>query len=238
MKCSFVNNYPFIEKFSYSSIKLLRSSDIIWISDELYLGAPILKKIAKRSIVAHLRSYALLCPKWNLLRNLSDVCYNRCSIINLVKCRASNRIALWRISRLYGVKIKRANPLFLSLDPFKGFYDYIKWPIRNKEIIQNIDGFIAVSNFVKEIHESLNPCFREKDLVTIYNPIDVCLDGEHTSYGNSFDRDEMIIVYASGESLAKGPHISILAINKLTKKGSKNLKLYMFGIKNPKYLGL
>lgn len=229
IRCSLIRRYPIIIEVPFKSLRVLSRSDLVWINDVFYLGALKIKKLySNKPVVAHLRSYALLCPKWNLLQGVNSLCNDKCKVHRLIKCRIKKRLDLWHISKTYRVAIERANPTFIYFDIIKGIYDYIKWPIRYTNIMEHIDGFIAVSRFVKEIHEQINPLFAEKEITVVYNPVDIYPKTNKFLDMNNSLHNKVIIVYASGKSLAKGAHIAIQAIKKVIKEVDKNVVLYMF----------
>ena len=61
---------------------LVEWADVIWIIDEEYLAAPRIKRVKKVPIIAHLHSYALICPWWGALYGLREPCLKRCSLEN------------------------------------------------------------------------------------------------------------------------------------------------------------
>ncbi len=71
--------------------------------------------------------------------------------------------------------------------------------------------------------------FSKKNAITIYNPIDVYLINNEYSVFDHSRYDRTNIVYASGQSLLKGLHIAILAIDKVIREGFRDIKLYAFG---------
>ncbi|MEM1704071.1 MAG: glycosyltransferase family 4 protein, partial [Zestosphaera sp.] len=109
----------------------------------------------------------------------------------------------------------------------KGPLDYLCWrKVVNRGLIDSIDGFIAVSNFVKRVHETLLPV-EGKPVEVVYNPV---------TYPLKYVRDvkpkenleENLIVYASGSNPVKGPHLALQALKLLLNEGL-NVKLVMFG---------
>ncbi len=74
--CRLIQGLPLIYVDSAKSI--LKDVDLIWISDIEYLSAIELKRIVNKPIVAHLHSYALVCPWWALSYRLHEVCLRNC----------------------------------------------------------------------------------------------------------------------------------------------------------------
>jgi len=70
-----VMNYPVmdIEGMEW----LIRWVDIVWITDVEYVIASYVKKIRDTPVVPHLRSYALLCPRWEALYRFRELCLEK-----------------------------------------------------------------------------------------------------------------------------------------------------------------
>jgi len=203
----------------------LKWSDIAWITDELLI-APRIKKIRNIQVIAHLHSYPLICPWWGLLYGMREVCYRGCSILRIVRCKQFFNKELARLGLIKAVK----SNFYQMLDLAKGPLDYSKWRrVVNKEVINSIDGFIAVSNFVKRIHEELLP-IKDKPVEVIYNPITFPLKYAQDSE-TSENRESNLIIYASGSNPVKGPHIILKAL-KLLLNENLNVKLIMFNCKD------
>ncbi|MEM0236404.1 glycosyltransferase family 4 protein, partial [Thermofilum sp.] len=108
----------------------------------------------------------------------------------------------------------------------KGPLDYLGWRRAiDREVLDSIDGFIAVSKFVKKTHEELLP-IESKPVEVVYNPITYPL-----KYSQSIETSEEIernwIVYASGSNPVKGPSVLLEAL-KLLLDGGLSITLVMF----------
>ncbi|MEM1832018.1 MAG: glycosyltransferase [Desulfurococcaceae archaeon] len=197
-------------------------ADVTWITDELIV-APRVKRVRKVPVVAHLHSYPLLCPWWGLLYGMREVCYEGCSLSRIVKCKQVFNEELSRLGIISGFR----KSMYQALDLVKGPLDYFCWrKVVNRDLIDSIDGFIVVSNFVKRVHETLLPV-EGKPVEVVYNPV---------TYPLKYVRDvkprenlgENLIVYASGSNPVKGPHLALQALKLLLNNGV-DLKLVMFG---------
>jgi len=198
-------------------------ANVVWITDIEFSVAPRVKKVKRVPVIAHLHSYPLLCPWWGLLYGMREVCYEGCSLHRIVRCKQVFNEELSRLGIISGFR----KSVYQALDLVKGPMDYFCWrKVVNRDLIDSIDGFIAVSNFVKRVHETLLPV-EGKPVEVVYNPV---------TYPLKYVRDvkprenlgERLIVYASGSNPVKGPHIALQALKLLLNEGL-NVKLVMFG---------
>jgi len=95
----------------------------VWITDVEYSVAPRIKRIKNVPVVAHIHSYALVCPWWGAMYGLREVCAARCSVWRIVGCKQGINRELARVGLLDGV---RAGAYWL-LDFGKGPLDYFRW---------------------------------------------------------------------------------------------------------------
>ncbi|MEM4488867.1 MAG: glycosyltransferase family 4 protein [Desulfurococcaceae archaeon] len=198
-------------------------SDIVWITDIEFSIAPRIKRIREVPVVAHLHSYPLLCPWWGLLYDMRKVCYRGCSLSRIVRCK---QVFNEELSRL-GIIGSFRSSAYQVLDLVKGPLDYLSWRrVVNRDLIDSIDGFIAVSNFVKRVHEALLPV-EGKPIEVVYNPVTYPLKYIKDVKPRE-NLDENLIVYASGSNPVKGPHLALQALKLLLNDGM-DLKLIMFG---------
>ncbi|MEM3907644.1 MAG: hypothetical protein QXZ17_12420 [Nitrososphaerota archaeon] len=176
-------------------------ADVVWITDIEFSVAPRVKKVRRVPVIAYLRSYSLLCPWWVLLYGMREVCYRGCSLYRIVRCKQMFNEELRRLGIISGFR----SSVYQVLGLVKGPLDYFGWrKVVNMDLIDSIDGFITVSNFVKRVHEALLSV-ENKLIEVIYNPV---------TYPLKYVRDvkprenleENLIVYASGSNLVKGPH--------------------------------
>lgn len=203
----------------------VRWADVVWITDIEFLVSPKIKRIKNVPIVVHLHSYPLLCPWWGLLYGMKEPCLEGCGIGRIVKCKQGFNKRLAELGLLSSAQ----SMIYRLFDYVKGPMDYMKWRVLVKNIIDYIDGFIAVSRFVKMIHEKLLPIER-KPVEVIYNPVTYPLKYVQNSEENRGSATD-VIVYASGPGPAKGPHILLQALEMLIEEGY-DLKAVMFGCKN------
>ena len=217
--------YKEIFNYPYLDIKAINKKiDVIWVADQTFLNIPKLKRILGAPVVVHLRDYAFICPWWTASYGLKEICLRRCSLLRLIKCKQlANRYMADE-----GLISKFRSNLYQALNMIKGIGDYYTWPLRNKEILDNIDGFIAVSQAVKEIYRSHNIL---KPIKVIYNPVKTSSSDVNDEDNYICKDHEIILTYASGANLIKGPHILLKAVRKLITKGLK-LHVVMIGVKN------
>jgi hypothetical protein len=143
-----VKNYPVMDVEAVAS--LVKEADVVWISDEEYLAAPKVKRIKDVPVVAHLRSYALVCPWWGASYGLREICLQPCGMQRVIRCKQMFNEELrkvgvmprWRSGALQNIGCGQ-----------RTCADYLRWPLRNRDIINHFDGFIAVSKAVREIHQ-------------------------------------------------------------------------------------
>jgi len=198
-------------------------ADAVWITDEVYLVAPKIKRIRRIPIVVHLHSYALLCPWWALLYGMRDVC-SGCSLGRIVRCKQLMNEELARLGILNPLR----SHVYKILDFAKGPIDYARFKILLRNVVESIDGFIAVSRFVEDIHRRL--IRSDKPIETIYNPVTAPLEFLGSNPGNVEDPGKDVILYASRSNPVKGPHLALEALKILAEEGYK-AKMIMTGCK-------
>ncbi|MEM4452195.1 MAG: glycosyltransferase family 4 protein [Thermosphaera sp.] len=201
----------------------IKWANVVWITDIEFSVASGVKRVRRVPVVAHLHSYPLLCFWWGLLYGMREVCYRGCSLLRIVRCKQVFNEELSKLGIISGFR----KSMYQALDLVKGPLDYFCWrKVVNRDLIDSIDGFIAVSNFVKRVHETLLPV-EGKPIEVVYNPV---------TYPLKYVRDvkprenlgENLIVYASGSNPVKGPHLALQALKLLLNNGV-DLKLVMFG---------
>ena len=121
LPCNTTMNYPVMDV--ERARKLIEWADIVWITDVEYLVAPRIKKVRRVPIVAHLRSYALVCPWWGALYGFREACLERCSLRRIIGCKQGINLEFSRIGLLSADKAF----LYWLLDFVKGPLDYSKW---------------------------------------------------------------------------------------------------------------
>jgi glycosyltransferase involved in cell wall biosynthesis len=201
--------------------KLVEWADIAWIATGEFALASRIKRIKKLPIVAHLHSYEFLCPFMWLTYSLKEVCNDSCTISKIVKCKfrsETHLIALGAKTLLHGL---------ISLGPgivWTSLY-YVKWRKIIRESFNSIDGFIAVSRALYELHTQYFYNFKEKPLEVIYNlaiePLKYVKPSSHEPYGD-------YVLYASGSNPVKGPHLLLETWREVSKE-FRDPKLYMVG---------
>jgi glycosyltransferase involved in cell wall biosynthesis len=220
--CHTIIGYPVLEVHKFR--KLIEWADIVWITDVEYLVAPQIKRIKNVPIVAHLHSYALVCPWWGALYGFKKPCLERCSVWRITRCKQGINLELAKIGLLSGARAR----LYWLLDFVKGPLDFFKWSRVMNSVAESIDGFIAVSKALWEIHALHLLSLSSKPFSIVYNPVTEPLKhvkpNPHEPYGD-------YILYASGSNPVKGPHLLLEAWQEVSKE-FRDLKLYMVGCKD------
>jgi glycosyltransferase involved in cell wall biosynthesis len=93
----------------------------------------------------------------------------------------------------------------------------------NEVIVESIDGFLAVSEFARDLARIHLPRLADLPTEVIPNPV-IMPDPDLTSR----DYEDDVVLYASGPSVGKGPHIALDATRKLLDEGS-HFTLIMLG---------
>jgi glycosyltransferase involved in cell wall biosynthesis len=118
--------------------------------------------------------------------------------------------------------------LYRLLDFVKGPIDYFRWTRLMDDVVESIDGFIAVSKALWNIHISHLPDLGSKPYSIVYNivtePLRYIKPDPREPYGDH-------VLYASGSNPVKGPHLILEAWQEVSKE-FRDLKLYMVGCKD------
>ncbi|MGA2785289.1 MAG: glycosyltransferase family 4 protein [Candidatus Bathyarchaeia archaeon] len=214
-----VANYPDLAIERHA--ELIKSSDLVWITDVEYLVAPKIKKIkADMPVIASLHSFALMCPIWDALFGMQETCTENCShsLQRFAQCKllAKQYLAHWhqRSTRMKAYQL-------LNLP--KSYLDFVTWPM-NEVVVESIDGFLAVSQFTKDLVRTHLPGLNAP-IEVIPNP--VTMPEPNIAAEDYHNGDHKLILYPSGSGISKGPHIALYAIRKLLDEGSKDLTLTM-----------
>jgi glycosyltransferase involved in cell wall biosynthesis len=202
--------------------KLVEWADIVWIAIGEFALASRIKRIKKLPIVAHLHSYEFLCPFMWLTYSLKEVCNDSCTISKVVKCKFGSE------THLIALGAKTLPHGLISWGPgivWTSLY-YVKWRKIITESFNSIDGFIAVSRTLYELHTQYFYNFKEKPLLeVIYNlaiePLKYVKPSSHEPYGD-------YVLYASGSNPVKGPHLLLETWREVSKE-FRDPKLYMVG---------
>jgi len=117
--CTTIMNYPMLNP--ENSRKLIEWADVVWITDVEYLVAPRVKRLKRVPVVAHLRSYALICPWWGALYGFREVCSRRCSPWRIIRCKQGMNLELFRTRLSSGGRAR----IYWLLDFIKGPFDFL-----------------------------------------------------------------------------------------------------------------
>jgi glycosyltransferase involved in cell wall biosynthesis len=220
--CRVIKGYPIMNINNAKT--LLEWADIAWITDVEYLSVLSIKQTRNIPIVAHIHSYALICPWWGALYGFRGPCLEKCSAWRITRCKQGINLELAKIGLLSGARAK----LYWLLDFVKGPLDYYRWSKLMDSVIESIDGFIPVSKAVWDTHVSHLPGLGSKPSSIIYNPVTeplkYIMSDPHEPYGD-------YVFYASGSNPAKGPQLLLEAWQEVPKE-FKDLKLYMVGCRS------
>jgi glycosyltransferase involved in cell wall biosynthesis len=203
--------------------KLVEWADVVWITDVEYSIAQVIKKIRKVPVVAHLRSYALICPWWGALYGFKEPCLEKCSAWRITRCKQGINLELAKIGLFSSTRAR----LYWLLDFAKGPIDYFRWTRLMDNIVESIDGFIAVSKAMWDIHVRHLPSLSSKPFSIVYNPVTAPLRYVKPDPHELYDD---YILYASGSNPDKGPHLLLKSWATVSKE-FRDLKLYMIGCK-------
>ena len=219
--------YPdlYIEKHA----DLVKSSDVVWITDVEYLCAPRVKRIDKgKPVVAHITSNLLACPSSNASYGMSGTCTVNCSqsLRRFAHCR---ELSLCLHKQYYESwsRQSRKMKIYRLLSFPKSCVDFINWPLRrNQKVFESIDGFMALSEFTRDLIRIHVPQLKNAPIEVVPNPISMPAPVGHITHQ---DRSEKSILYASGSGVDKGPHIVLYATKSLLDQGFDELTLTMLG---------
>jgi glycosyltransferase involved in cell wall biosynthesis len=220
--CRVSSGYPIMDMNNVKD--LIEWADIAWITDEEYLSAPRIKQIRNIPVIAHIHSYALICPWWGALYGLREVCLKKCSLWRITRCKQGFKRVLLE-ARLLS---KGEAMIRWMLDFGKGPLDYARWRLLMRNVLDSIDAFIPVSNALWNIHLKHTLDIKSKLSIVIYNLVIEPL--KHVKIDPVEPRDNYVF-YASGANIGKGPHLLLEAWTKVSGK-FRDFKLYMIGCKN------
>ncbi|MFP3190525.1 MAG: glycosyltransferase [Thermoproteota archaeon] len=225
--CSVVMGYPVMSIEGMK--KLIDWADVVWITDIEYSVASRIKRTRKVPVVAHIHSYALICPWWGASYRFSEICLEGCSVWRLISCKQGINMELRKVSILDGFRARA----YWLMDFVKGPMDYVRWRGLMENAVDDIDYFIAVSDTTKEIISAHLPKIKDR-VEVLYNAI----AQRPWRYVSSFpDEPGDYVLYASGANPVKGPHILLNALKILLNEGI-DMKLYMTGASNSWLEGL
>ncbi|MGB9816188.1 MAG: glycosyltransferase family 4 protein [Desulfurococcaceae archaeon] len=217
--CRVSSGYPVMDVNSAKD--LIKWADIAWITDVEYLSALLIKQIRNIPVIAHVRSYALICPWWGALYGFREPCLEKCSTWRITRCKQGINLELAKIGLLSSARAR----LYWLLDFVKGPLDFFRRSRLMNSVAESIDGFISVSKALWEIHVRHLPSLSSKPFSIVYNPVTEPLKyvkpDPHEPYGD-------YVLYASGSNPDKGPHLLLEAWQEVPREFG-NLKLYMVG---------
>jgi glycosyltransferase involved in cell wall biosynthesis len=227
-KCKLVANYPNLEIEKYD--ELVRSSDLVWLTDVEYMVAPRIKRIRKDiPVIAHLHSYALACPARKAFYGMRE-CMVNCarSFGRFARCK----YLLNQYPVSWNIMTSRMK-LYQLLNFPKSCLDFITWPM-NERIVESIDGFVAVSRHTRDLMRTHLPQLNDVPVEVVPNAV-IVPEPDFTGKDYQGNRDTTIL-YASGSSILKGPHIALYATRKLLDEGSKDFTLAMLGVEQTAWI--
>ena len=219
--CSVSSGYPIMDV--NNSKDLIKWADIAWITDVEYLSALLVKQIRNIPVIVHACSYALICPWWGALYGFREPCLKRCSVSRITRCKQGINLELEKMGLLSSTRAG----LYWMLDFVKGPLDFFKWSRLMDGVVESIDGFVAVSKALWDIHVSHLPSLSSKPFSVVYNPVT-----EPLRYVKPDPREPYgdYVLYASGSNPDKGPHTLLRAWSAVLKE-FRDLKLYIIGCK-------
>jgi len=220
--CKTVMGYPIMDIGSVQ--ELIEWADIVWITDVEYLVASRVKRLKRVPVVAHLHSYALICPWRGAFYGFREVCSRKCSPWRIIRCKQGVNLELSRIGLLSG---GRAG-IYWLLDFIKGPSDFFRWRKLMDEVLDSIDGFIAVSKAAWGIHVKHLPELESRPLAVVYNPVTEPLEYIRPDPGEPYGN---YLLYASGPNPVKGPHLLLEAWSAVSRE-FRDLRLYMVACEN------
>jgi glycosyltransferase involved in cell wall biosynthesis len=109
----------------------------------------------------------------------------------------------------------------------KSYLDFVTWPM-SEIVVQSIDGFLAVSEFTREFMRTHLPQLKDVPIEVVPNP--VMIPEPSITPKNPEDSFGRKVLYASGSSIDKGPHIALYATRKLLDEGPNEFTLTMLGV--------
>jgi glycosyltransferase involved in cell wall biosynthesis len=202
--------------------EIVEWADVVWITDVEYVVIPQIKKI-KVPVVAHLHSYALICPWWGALYAYREPCLKRCSVSRIIRCKQGINLESEKIGLFSSARAR----LYWILNFVKGPLDFFKWSRLMEGVVESIDEFVAVSKATWDIHVNHLPSLGTKPFSVVYNPVTELLRYVKTDprepYGN-------YILNASGPGPLKGPHLLLKGWATVSRE-FRDLKLHIVGCK-------
>jgi len=147
------------------AVNLIKWADVVWIATSEFALAPEVKRVKSVPVIAHLHSYELICPRMWFCYGLREPCQEGCSLLRSVECEQECRRVLLRTGILSGVRAW----LRWSLNFTKSPLNYLKWRQLIGNILNSIDGYVAVSNALRDLYVK-HVRHLEKSITVVYNP--------------------------------------------------------------------
>jgi Glycosyltransferase len=157
------------------------------------------------------------------LYGFREPCLEKCSAGRITRCKQVINLELAKIGLFSSTRAW----LYWLLDFAKGPVDYFRWTRLMDDTVESIDGFIAVSKALWDIHVHHLPGLSSKPFSIVYNlvtePLRYVKPDPHEPYDD-------YILYASGSNPDKGSHLLLKSWGTVSKE-FRDLKLYMIGCK-------
>jgi len=217
--CRVSSGYPIIDVNGAKD--LIKWADIAWITDVEYLSALLIKQIRNIPVIAHVHSYALICSWWGALYGFREPCLEKCSAWRITRCNQGINLEIAKTGLLGDARAR----LYWLLDFVKGPLDFFRWSRVMNNVAESIDGFIAVSKALWDIHVHHLSSPSNKPFRIVYNPVTEPL--KHVKPDPREPHGDYIL-YASGANPVKGPHLLLEAWREISRE-FRDLKLYMVG---------
>jgi glycosyltransferase involved in cell wall biosynthesis len=210
-----------------ATIRNVKESDLIWITDLEYLTVKYINEI-EIPIVLHSHSYALACPIQTSFYRFEGECVKECSIQRILKCKNVQTSDLKFLGeKTLDIKDSIKTNYDRLLSVIKGPLNYAIWAWQANNVLRHISAYIFVSNKHRYLYVKHLPEILTKPNTTIYNivtsPIKyvkVNIEEPYSDY----------LLYASGPNYTKGPHLLLKAWSKVSKE-FRDLKLLMIRCK-------
>ncbi|MEM4487610.1 MAG: glycosyltransferase family 4 protein [Desulfurococcaceae archaeon] len=207
---------------------LVKWADAVWITDVEYLVAPRVKAVKNVPVLAHLHSYSLICPTWTLYRGMKAICLEKCTAGRAIRCAGELGIELAKLGATSSWR--GIYPHISSLLKKPSSLDLFRHKQALREAVSCIDGFIAVSSFVKLAHTKLLEV-GDKPISVVHNLVTYPMKYAESRNCEKTRADVVDVIYAAGPDPFKGPHLALDSLKALAESGL-SVKMKMFGCKD------
>ncbi|MEM2956635.1 MAG: glycosyltransferase family 4 protein [Candidatus Pacearchaeota archaeon] len=160
------------------------------------IGAAKAKEKVRKPMIAHINSPQLFCPSGTLVRE-NKLCNETCSFLKFFKC-------FLRSGKISKVEKK----FYLQYNPFFALYVYHRFKKRKKSL-REMDFFIAVSNFMKNL--LLREGIPEERIAVVPNMVEL---GKFSKLKVE-QHDPARILYIGNYEKFKGPQILLEALREI-----------------------